>query len=96
VTKLASAAGTEKPVLEKSLFKANQHLLALRKEYRAVVKQITDVEFKRANLHQGMISVDLVHDALTKCLMPAFSYRRNLSTGIADEAEVARLDAISA
>jgi hypothetical protein len=96
VTKLASATGQEKARREKELFKANQHLLALRKEYRAIVKQITEVEFKRESLHRGMISVDLVRDALTECLMPAFLYCRNLIAGVADESEKTRLYAISA
>lgn len=96
VVKLSAASGHEKATKEKELFKANQHLLTLRKEYRAVVKQITDIEFKRENLHKGMISVDLVRDALTRCLMPAFQYCRNLSAEVADEKERTRLDAISA
>jgi hypothetical protein len=95
IAKLSKASGPEKVELEKSLFKANQHLLVLRKDHRAANKQLSDLEFKRANLHEGMIAIDLVRDSLTRCLLPAFQYCRNLSASVVDESEKARLDAIS-
>lgn len=53
VGKLSTPTDKDKAALEKLLFRANQHLLALRKEYRAIVRRISDIEFKRENLHRA-------------------------------------------
>jgi hypothetical protein len=92
-----SDCGTDKERvgIEKALAQVSRDLLGLRKEHRTISKTISDIELKKESLTGGMVPVGFMIDSLTKCLTPAFSFARNLSHGMADKAEAAKIDGIS-
>jgi hypothetical protein len=96
VSKLSDCTERDRPNIEKAMFKANQNLLALRKEYRATSKAISDIEFKRVSTLGGMIPFAFVIDMLTSSIKPVMAYLHNIAVGVHDEAEAAKLNQISA
>jgi len=79
ITALAKCTDADqKKVMEKTMFRVNQDLLALRKEYRAINKQIADIEFRRVAAAGDRIPFGYVIDLLTSALTPVFTYTRSL------------------
>jgi hypothetical protein len=60
------------------MFRISQDLLGLRKEYRAINKQIADIEFRRVPAAGDRIPFGYVIDLLTSTLTPVFTYTRSL------------------
>lgn len=60
ISDLSSAnTAVKKKEISKQLFQANSALLVLRKEFRATLKQVTEIEFKRAALNRDGYLVSL-------------------------------------
>jgi hypothetical protein len=96
VSRLSDCTEKDRPNIEKAMFKANQNLLALRKEYRATSKAISDIEFRRVSTLGGMIPFAFVIDMLTASIKPVMTYLHNIANGVHDEAEAAKLNCITA
>jgi len=68
----------EKRAMEKTMFRVSQDLLGLRKEWRSLIKQIADIEFRRTAALGDRIPFGYVLDLLTSTLTPVFAYTRSL------------------
>jgi hypothetical protein len=97
VSKLSDCTEKDRQNIEKAMFKANQNLLALRKEYRATSKAISDIEFKRVSTLGGMIPFAFVIDMLTSSLKPVMAYLHDMPVAYMTKWKLARnLNRISA
>jgi hypothetical protein len=96
VSRLADCSENDRPNIEKAMFKANQNLLALRKEYRATSKAISDIEFKRVSALGGMIPFAFCIDMLTTTIKPVMAYLHDIASGVRDEVEAKKLNGIAA
>ena len=72
----AASDDNERKMIEVDLFGANQALVVLRREHRAIGKMLVDFELRRAELGKDVVHIDELHDVLQRVMFKFAQYVR--------------------